>query len=302
MCGSKTPLHGNMQLIKLSNEIRSNYAGFDVLVNFAAQLKLREFEHIEVDMSGVQWMDANMCAPLGGILYKLSRQLNTVTLTGLKSGLEEILSKNGFLSNYGREKKQDRHGTTIEYKRFEPKDGRYFGSYIETHLKGKGIPQMSSALLKKFRESIFEIFSNAVIHSETKLGIFSCGQFFPSKHRLDFSIADLGLGIQENLKQKANLELSAVEAINWAMKGRNTTKKGPIPGGLGLKLLRDFIEINKGRIQIVSDLAYWEFTEGAVSTKEFSTPFTGTAVNIEINTADTQSYCLASELRPENVF
>ena len=100
----------------------------------------------------------------------------------------------------------------------------------------------------------------------------------------------------------ANLELSAVEAINWAMKGRNTTKKGPIPGGLGLKLLRDFIEINKGRIQIVSDLAYWEFTEGAVSTKEFSTPFTGTAVNIEINTADTQSYCLASELRPENVF
>jgi len=291
-----------MNPIKLSGEIRSDYSGFNLLINFSAQLMQEEFEHIEVDMSGVKWMDANMCAPLGGILYKLSRQLNTVTVTGLKPGIETVLSKNGFLSNYGREKKQDTHGTTIEYKRFELKDGRYFGSYVETHLKDKGIPQMSSALLKKFRESIFEIFSNAVIHSETKLGIFSCGQFFPTKHRLDFSIVDLGLGIQANLKQKANLELSAVDAINWAMEGRNTTKNGPIPGGLGLKLLRDFIEINKGRIQIVSDRGYWEFSQGIVSTKELSAPFTGTAVNIEINTADAHSYCLVSELRPENVF
>ena len=276
--------------------------GFEALVRLHTKTKECFLDDVEIDMTATDWFDADMCAALGAILYRLGDGPNTIRLTNIPKQVAKILSKNGFLSNYGREKKQDRHGTTIEYKRFEPKDGRYFGSYIETHLKGKGIPQMSSALLKKFRESIFEIFSNAVIHSETKLGIFSCGQFFPSKHRLDFSIADLGLGIQENLKQKANLELSAVEAINWAMKGRNTTKKGPIPGGLGLKLLRDFIEINKGRIQIVSDLAYWEFTEGAVSTKEFSTPFTGTAVNIEINTADTQSYCLASELRPENVF
>lgn len=41
------------------------------------------------------------------------------------------------------------------------------------------MPDMSPGLLKKFRESLFEIFSNAVLHSRTELGIYSCGQLFP---------------------------------------------------------------------------------------------------------------------------
>ena len=51
------------------------------------------------------------------------------------------------------------YGTTIEYKRFEAKDERYFAAYIEQHLVGKGMPNMSVGLQKKFRESIFEILS-----------------------------------------------------------------------------------------------------------------------------------------------
>ena len=162
---------------------------------------------------------------------------------------------------------------------------------------------MSPGLLKKFRESIFEILSNAVIHSKTELGIFSCGQFFPKYHRLDFSIADLGIGIRNNVKQNANLDLTAEKAIQWALEGNNTTKKGSIPGGLGLKLLCEFIKMNKGRIQIVSDKGYWELSNnGQIQTQSFLNPFPGTVVNIEINTADTNSYCLSSEISPEDVF
>jgi len=161
---------------------------------------------------------------------------------------------------------------------------------------------MTPGLLKKFRESIFEIFSNAVIHSETKLGIFSCGQFFPKKHRLDFSIADLGIGIQRNVQKKGRLNLSVEQAIIWAISEKNTTKTGPIPGGIGLKLLREFILKNEGRLQIVSDAGYWELSEGKEGTRSFLEPFPGTVVNIEINTKDTKSYCLASEVRPEDVF
>lgn len=161
---------------------------------------------------------------------------------------------------------------------------------------------MSPGLLKKFRESIYEIFSNAVIHSQTKLGIFSCGQYFHKKHRLDFSVADLGIGIRRNIHERLGLDLSAEEAISWALEGKNTTKAGPIPGGLGLKLLREFIVKNEGRIQIVSDKGYWELSEGTVKTKAFAEPFPGTVVTIEINTADTKSYRLVSELRPEDIF
>ena len=95
---------------------------------------------------------------------------------------------------------------------------------------------MSAGLFRKLQESLYEIFSNAVIHSETRLGIYACGQFFPNKHRLDFTIVDLGIGIRENVRRKAGLDLTAPLAIAWAMEGKNTTKRGRIPGGLGLKL------------------------------------------------------------------
>jgi len=121
-------------------------------------------------------------------------------------------------------------------------------------------------------------------------------------NRLDFSVTDLGIGIRQNVNEYTGQTLTAEQAINWAMEGNNTTKVGQIPGGLGLKLLREFIIMNQGRIQIVSDKGYWELSGGKASTRSFLNPFPGTTVNIEINTADTNSYCLSSEIRPEDVF
>ena len=161
---------------------------------------------------------------------------------------------------------------------------------------------MSRGLLKKFSESVFEIFSNSVIHSQTTLGIFSCGQYFPKRDRLDFSVADLGIGIRRNILEHSGLNLRASEAITWATVGHNTTKRGNIPGGLGLKLLREFITLNAGRIQIVSDSGYWALESGAVVTKEMPYSFPGTVVGIEIDTADKRSYRLSSEISENDIF
>lgn len=286
----------------LLQEIHSSYEGFARLIGLAAQTEKCLFDDIEIDMRHATWFDANMCAPFGAILYRVGRELNTVRLTNIPDDVEAILAKNGFLCNYGWPRKKDTYGSTIEYKRFEPKDDRYFAEYIEKHMIGKGIPEMSPGLLKKFRESIYEIFSNAVIHSRTKLGIFSCGQYFYRDKRLDFSVADLGVGIRRNILERLDLDFPAEQAISWALEGKNTTKAGPIPGGLGLKLLREFIIKNEGRIQIVSDKGYWELSGGRVKTMAFSEPFPGTVVNIEINTADTKSYRLVSEISPEDIF
>ncbi len=288
--------------INISGEIRSDYKGFVGLIRLAESMRGCVFDNIDIDMRNVAWLDANMCASFGAILYKVGRVPNTVTLSNIQKPLETILSKNGFLSHYGREKKQNTYGTTIEYKRFEPRDDRYFVAYVEENIVGKGIPEMSQGLREKYVESIFDIFSNVITHSRTQMGIFSCGQFFPKKKRLYFSISDLGVGIRQNVEEHTGQDLTAEKAITWAMDGRNTTKDGPIPGGLGLKLLREFITMNKGRIQIVSDRGYWELSDGKTTTRSFPEPFPGTTVNIEINTADTSSYCLSSEIQPEDIF
>lgn len=284
-------------------EIRHDQTGFEALVCLYTQTKDCLFDDIDLDMSETTWFDADMCAAFGAILYRLGEELNTVRLMNLRPGVEKILSKNAFLSHYGREKIPDQWGTTIPYQRFDVKDDRYFADYIETELMHRSeMPAMSPGLLKKFRESIFEIFSNAVLHSRTEQGIFSCGQFFPARHQLDFSVVDLGIGIRRNVRENTGLDLAPEAAITWATEGRNTTKRGQIPGGLGLKLLGEFIDLNGGRIQIVSEAGYWLRENRQTVTARLSQPFPGTVVSVEINTADTQSYALSSELSETDIF
>lgn len=284
-------------------EIRHDQAGFEALIHLHAQTKDCLFDDINIDMSGAAWFDADMCAAFGAILYRLGEELNTVRLMNVRPSVEKILSKNAFLSHYGREKIPDQWGTTIPYQRFDVKDDRYFADYIETELMHRSeMPAMLPGLLKKFRESIFEIFSNAVLHSRTEQGIFSCGQFFPARHQLDFSVADLGIGIRRNVQENTGIALPPEAAIAWATEGRNTTKRGQIPGGLGLKLLGEFIDLNGGRIQIVSDAGYWRRENRQTVTTRLSQPFPGTVVSVEINTADTQTYALTSELSEDDIF
>lgn len=283
-------------------ETRSDYSGFDQLARLARSLEPVSLDEVDIDMSGCAWFDANMAAPLGALLYRASYQLNNVHILGVRAPLEKILRKNEFLVNYGRLPLVDSNVTTIPYRRFEPTDGRYFGSYISEYLQGRGMPKMSAGLHKKFLESVYEMFSNAVIHSGTTLGIYSCGQYYPNVHRLDFSIGDLGMGIRESLRRRKQLELAADEAIVWALTGTNTTKTGPVPGGLGLKLLRDFTTKNGGRIQIVSDRGYWELQGESSRSLLLDLPFPGTVVNIELNTGDTKSYRLSSESSLDDIF
>ena len=283
--------------------VQHNQEGFAALIELAAKTGECEFTDVAIDMARAGWFAADMCAPLGALLYRLQRRFNAVELVNIRPDVETILSRNGFLSSYGRQKLPDQYGTTIPYQRFDTEDDRYFADYVENKfVRRGGMPHMSDGLLRKFRESVFEIFSNAVIHSRTTMGIFSCGQCFPNKQRISFSVADLGIGIRKNVKDSLGLDLSAKDAIIWAMEGRNTTKRGPIPGGLGLKLLQEFIKLNGGGIQIVSDCGYWHLTKDQHETASFPHPFPGTVVTIEINTADTKSYRLTSEAEEADVF
>jgi hypothetical protein len=276
--------------------IFSNQDGYSQIAEIVTNLIQYKFSTITLDMRQMSWCDGNMCAPLGAILYCIGRNVNDIELDEIPSSVEALLCKNGFLTNYGRARLNDTYGSTIQYQRFEPHEDRVFSYYLDEQLRNKAIPEMSKGLHKKFIEGLMEIFSNAVLHSETKLGIFVCGQYFHKQHRLDFTIADLGVGMRQNLSDKIGLKLPSDKAIEWALEGAHTTKRGRIPGGLGLKLLREFIQLNHGKLQIVSDTGYWEqFPDGQQNLSILPYKFPGTVVNIEINTADSNSYILSSE-------
>ncbi|MDR1462377.1 MAG: ATP-binding protein [Azoarcus sp.] len=276
-------------------DIESTLKGYERLAQFAAKMGDCAFEKICLDFSACDWFDANMSAPLGVVLAHATDGFNDISIKDMHKGTEEILARNGFLTSYGYAPRKDNFGTTIPYRRLNADDERYFTTYVSQHLKRQKIPAMTEALSRRFKGSIMEVFINAAAHSETELGIFACGQYFPKKERLDFSIADAGIGIRKKIAKELGLKMNSDKAIEWALRKGNTVRKGKIPGGLGLKLLKEFVTLNEGRLQIISDRGYWEMNGRKETLTRMGCSFPGTVVNIEINTADTKSYRLLSE-------
>lgn len=273
----------------LSN-IDTRYDCYSQFSKLYKALKDIKFDVIEIDLKN--WFGANMSAVLGSILDNVS-PTNQIKITSDNQKVLEILKKNGFLANYGYEKRLDTNNTTIKYLKLPKADSRFFNSYVMNELLSRSdLPSMTDGLKKKIAESIYEIFVNAQMHSGTEY-IYTCGQFYPKKHVIEFTIVDTGQGFKKTINDRFNCNMNSLQAIKWALIDGNTTKQD-VSGGLGLSLLTEFIKLNNGRFQIVSDDGFYEFGENLYP-NFLPNVVLGTIVNMKFRTDDTNSYRLSSE-------
>lgn len=291
-------------IVKVPNKVSSDFDGFNSLIKMYHQTKSLSFDTVTFDFSNCSWFEANLCAVLGAICDKISSEINSVNVDNMSRPIETILSKNEFLKHFGGSSKFDSNNTTIKYRRYKASEQTLFKEYLNTELLSKEeMPSMSELLQKKVNESIFEIFENAITHGESHY-VFSCGQYYPQKvpPRIDFTIVDYGNTIKSKVNSFLNANMSASETIAWAVDKANTTKEGDTPGGLGLKVIRKFLQLNRGEIQIVSANGYWcqdKNNNTFVDTLDYQ--FDGTIVNLEFNIDDHSSYILAEELKSKVV-
>lgn len=107
--------------------------------------------------------------------------------------------------------------------------------------------------------NIYELFSNAVDHSNAQNGVYACGNWMPKKQELVFSVYDTGIGIPNLVKSKINPSFSSKDATLWALESGHSTKQliENTPRGIGLPSFKSFIEANKGYFSITSnDICY----------------------------------------------
>ena len=279
--------------------IDTSFESYQQLINLYNENKDSWFETIEISFQ--QWFAANLSSAIGGILDKLLGDLNTIHFNNIPPQIQTIIQKNNFLSHFDYQRIDDINNTTIRYLKLKPTDGRFFHGYVVKELLNRPeLPKMSSALKKKIAESIYEIFVNAQLHSESDF-IYTCGQFFPTKHTIEFTITDTGIGFKNRVNNRFETNLSSVQAIKWAMIDGNSTKQD-ISGGIGLAILREFVSINKGKIQIISDDGFYQLDSNGVQTRLFSGSFPGTIINMQFKTDDTTSYSLMSEAESDELF
>ncbi len=291
-------------IIKIPGNIKSNFEGYNYLCSLYGDLSIYRFTNFVFDFKNVGFIEANLSAFIGAIFELLESNNNTISFQNFDSRVLNILRKNLFLIQYGFPEAIDNYDTTLVYKKFNPNADKDFYEYIQNQLLSKpDFPPHSEQLGKKISENIFELYENARTHGLCNY-IHVCGQFFPQKNLkpLHFTIVDKGVTIKENVANYLNRYINGMDAIEWAMQVGNTTKTGSNPGGLGLGIIFEFIEKNKGKIDIVSSDGYYEFSNNNVSKKQLDYPFDGTMVNLRFNLNDKSYYSLIDEEDFENIF
>jgi len=241
--------------INLEGTISTTEYGLEKLMRFYNRCKAHNNTIITLEFYKLTWIDANMVAVLTGLLNKLKIENNlSFNAEILDDNKFDILFSNGFF-NADNVLKNDK-GTCVHLKHFNRGEEDDYVNYIENDLlehKGLSLNNTSKEIII---DALIEIYSNYCIHSMTEYPIYVCGQYYPQKKVLKFTIFDLGIGFFPSINDKIPEIVTDNEAISWALIKGNSTKKNMVPGGIGLSDLKDDLIHNNGHLEIISGKAY----------------------------------------------
>lgn len=266
----------------VANEgIDSSKTGYKKLISFYFGCKAYRDCKISLEFRHINWISGNMCALLQGVLHKLNKEnsllftLDRDNYSHIKTNLPFLFS-NGFLEDVV---KMPYSRSAVVLSTFEKNSDQQFVEYIEKGLFGNTGMTIKTEKKTGMIDNFLEVFSNVQLHARTEEPIFACGQFFPQKQQLHFTLVDLGVGyllpISEFTKGKV---ITSEDAIQWAIEG-NTTKMDA-PGGTGLKRIIKYCEETKGTLNIITGDTYW----ASDATITFNVPvFCGSMINLMFN-------------------
>lgn len=172
------------------------------------------------------------------------------------------LNQNGFAGTFG-SPFSGWSGNSIPYREDRSLDMNGIMDYLTYNWIGKGWVHVSGRLRDAIAGRMWEIYNNAFEHSGTEIGVFSCGQYFPHNDTLLLSVVDFGQGIPAKVRtffrQYTNEDLvsklTGASCLKWAFQAGTTTKVGE-PGGSGLDLLKEFVRLNQGKLEVYSNEGY----------------------------------------------
>jgi len=133
----------------------------------------------------------------------------------------------------------------------------------------KNYPNLPDDDKKDLKDYMFYLFTemmnNVVDHSQSSIGGYTMAQFYPTHKSIQFSIADKGIGILENVKYKENVS-DEVEAIEKALeKGFTANKTNQLYGsayrnaGYGLYVMSEIIKQVGGKFIIISNNGLYRY-------------------------------------------
>ena len=288
----------NVFVFSIKNDIDTALASYNLLNNLANQLENGSYDQLIIDFSNVTFVAANQFAVLGCIFHNyMAKHPNAeLFLKNMHPKIKTIIQKNGFGKHFGLGTIPDQFNTVIPYKIFTVSEIKEYESYLTLKLFSRSdLPQMTNAFKHMIQDYLLEVFKNVSDHTSSKY-VYSCGQFFPKSSMLYFTIVDNGETIPYNVEHFfiKNNDTPPDNCLKWALQEGTTTSDTDSPRGIGLFLIKQFIQSNKGKLCIISGEENYEFSSHKERYIKLTSPFPGTIVTLAFNLSDSSFYSMSN--------
>jgi len=178
------------------------------------------------------------------------------------------------------------------YSPIEHIDTRMGLEKISSHLTGIMLQNFASLDagekkdLRDYLQYLFlEVMNNVVDHSHSDVGGYTMAQYFPSGKKIQFVVADRGIGFLENIQLNFNIETEE-DAIMEALKKGVTSTTQTMYGaernaGYGLYAMFEILKLTGGQFVIISNDTLIRYKDGGFTKKELLYPWRGVVVAFE---------------------
>jgi signal transduction histidine kinase len=288
-------------------KINDRPADFDKLFKLWNEAKGNSLD-ITFDFSTCDFLRPNAIAFLGGLARLVESRNGRVTFdwNTANDKILAILRQNRFARVFGYTGVSGGPGNSIPYR--EDKTQSIYASdvkddiieYLRHEWLGSGWVRMSPKLKNAIVGRVWEIYANAFLHAESGIGVFSCGQFFWRMGLLKLAVVDFGVGIPARIKElfkdyPSVGKLAAAACLRWAFQPGTSTRRHEGTGrGIGLDMLKEFVYVNHGKLEIYSENGYALITNQKEQYSNQASFFKGTVVNITLH-CDERYYRFVNE-------
>lgn len=251
----------------------------------------KNVSNIDIDLRKYNYIDPSFAVIIASSLYlgnlynkrvriiynpRNSKSLEFLFVSGIKEHFEVIDINNG----------RYKSGIILGTNRIPFRQFAKIEETLETvnNILDEVPVNLSDDLKDDLSSMIIEIFTNAFAHGKSRIGVFCCG-YTDDQNDFSFSVYDAGIGICKSVSNYLlDKKLSSQEAIEWAFKKGNSTLigKSDYPRGAGLHLLEEFIVINEGIIDLISENVYYQINKDKKIFHELRLPLVGTMFSMKI--------------------
>lgn len=262
------------------------------------------FEDVRFDFSHCGFLRPNAVAFLGGLARLIESRMGSVVFDWGSLHNQAVMNnlcQNGFAGTFGYPS-PGWDGNSIPYREDRALDMNGIMDYLTYNWIGKGWVHVSDRLRDAIAGRMWEIYNNAFEHSGTEIGVFACGQHFWRQDDLILSVVDFGRGIPANVRtflrqyvdENLVAKLTGATCLKWAFERGNSTCTGGVARGLGLDLLKEFVRLNQGKLEVYSGEGYAIIDKDGERYQNLGISFEGTVVHITLR-CDESLYCFKDE-------